>query len=188
MPAGVTELLAVWSAGDKRALDALIPLVYGELHRLAHRFLRGENAGHALQSTALVNEAYMRLAGASNVEWRNRVHFFAISARIIRRILVDEARARRSEKRGSGFQALTLDEAIAAPAAAEVDLELLDDALQELAKLDAQQSRIVELRFFTGLSIEETAEALAISKSTVKRDWALAKAWIYREISKNTRS
>lgn len=182
----VTQLLAAWSQGDRRALETLLPLVYSELHRLADRYMRNEAAGHTLQSTALVNEAYLRMvdaSGSSQIEWQNRAHFFGVAASVIRNLLVDHARARRTEKRGGGGRAVTIDDRIAAPDRTNLDLEALDGALERLAALDPQQARIVELRFFGGLSIEETAEVLHISTSTVKRNWAMAKTWIYRELT-----
>jgi RNA polymerase sigma factor (TIGR02999 family) len=182
----ITRLLADWSNGDRQALEKLTPLVYDELRRLAGRYLRQERPGHTLQSTALVHEAYMKLVGQNNVRWQNRAHFFGIAAQMIRRILVDYARARRAEKRGSGAAALSLDEAIALPGGKDLDLVALDDALEGLAKIDERQSRLVELRFFTGLTIEETAEVLQMSVATAKRDWVSAKAWLSREIRRQS--
>jgi RNA polymerase sigma factor (TIGR02999 family) len=179
---GVTELLVSWSNGDQQALDRLTPLVYGELRRLAARYLRRERSDHTLQSTALVHEAYLRLIDQKHVRWQNRAHFFGVAAQMIRRILVDHARGKQAAKRGSGGWKLSLDEAIATPEQRDLDLVALDDALGGLAKIDPQQSRVVELRFFAGLSIEETAEVLRISPATVKRDWTAAKAWLYREM------
>lgn len=179
----VTQLLVNWSNGDRQALEQLTPLVYSELCRLASRYLRRERQGHTLQSTALVHEAYMRLVDQRNVHWQNRAHFFGIAAQLIRRILVDHARSHHAQKRGADACKLSLDEAIATAEKRDLNLVALDDALETLAKIDEQQSRVVELRFFTGLSIEETAEVLGISPATVKRDWAAAKAWLYREIS-----
>jgi RNA polymerase sigma factor (TIGR02999 family) len=180
--ADVTGLLEAWRSGDGRALDALAPVVYDELRRLAARYLRRERPGHTLQGTEIVHEAYMRLV-QQRVPWQNRAHFYGIAAQCIRRILVDHARNRHAAKRGAGNLMLALDEALAAPERRDVDLTRLDDALTDLAKLDDQQARIVELRYFTGLSIEETAEALGISPATVKRDWTTAKAWLYRALS-----
>jgi RNA polymerase sigma factor (TIGR02999 family) len=185
-PHDVTRLLADWSNGDQQALDKLTPLVYEELRRLARRYLRRERPGHTLQSTALVHEAYLKLVDQQNVRWQNRAHFFAIAAQLIRRILVDHARARRTLKRGAEVQKLSLDEAVAAAGSRELDLVALDDALEGLAKIDPRQSRLVELRFFAGLSIEETAEVLNMSPATVKRDWASAKAWLYREVQRHS--
>lgn len=182
----ITRLLADWSKGDRQALEKLTPLVYDELRRLAARYLRQERPGHTLQSTALVHEAYMKLVGQNNVRWQNRAHFFGIAAQMIRRILVDYARARRAEKRGSGAGALSLDEAIALPGGKDLDLVALDDALEGLSKIDERQSRLVELRFFTGLTIEETAEVLQMSVATAKRDWVSAKAWLAREIRRQS--
>jgi RNA polymerase sigma factor (TIGR02999 family) len=181
-PHDVTRLLLNWGAGDRQALDELTPLVYDELKRLASRYLRRERPDHTLQSTALVHEAYMRMVDQRNVKWQNRAQFFGLAAEMIRRILVDHARAHRAEKRGGEAVKLNLDEALDAAAGRDLDLVRLDDALKELAELDPQQSRIVELRYFAGLTIEETAEALAVSPATVKRDWAVAKAWLRRQL------
>jgi RNA polymerase sigma factor (TIGR02999 family) len=180
----VTHLLIQWSRGDSAALDALLPLVYDELRRLAQGYLSREKPGHTLSSTALVHEAYLRLVKQKDVTWQNRAHFFAVAARMMRRILVDHARRHKYAKRGGGAMTLSLDESIA-PAAPEreMDLVALDDALEALAKLDERQSRMVELRFFGGLSIEETSEVLGVSAPTVKREWASARAWLYREIT-----
>ena len=180
----VTRLLVNWSNGDKEALEDLTPLVYAELRRLADRYLRRERADHTLQSTALVHEAYLRLIDSSSVQWQNRAHFFAVSAQLIRHILIDHARARQAEKRGAGGVKLSLDEAIATPGQKDIDLVALDDALKDLAKIDSEQSRIVELRFFAGLSIDETAKVVGVSPATVKREWTTAKAWLAREISR----
>jgi len=179
----VTQLLVNWSKGDQESLERLIPLVYGELHRLADRYLRRERQGHTLQSTALVHEAWLKLIDQRNVHWQNRAHFFGVAAQLIRRILVDYARNRHAEKRGGHAYKLSLDEAIEMPKQRDLDLVALDDALESLSRVDPQQGRIVELRFFAGLSIEETAEVLRISPATVKRDWVSAKAWLYREMS-----
>src|ERR1043165_7575172 len=170
-PHEIPRLLADWSNGDGRALEKLTPLVYDELRRLAARYLRQERAGHTLQSTALVHEAYLKLVGQNNVRWQNRAHFFGIAAQMIRRILVDYARARGADKRGSGAEKLSLDEAIALPGGPDLDLVALDDALEGLASIDPRQSRLVELRFFAGLTLEETAEVLQMSLATAKRDW-----------------
>jgi RNA polymerase sigma factor (TIGR02999 family) len=177
----VTRLLLRWTEGDQNALNDLLPLVYDELRRLARSYLQRERPGHTLQSTALVNEAYLRLVD-QNVSWQNRAHFFGIAAQMMRRILVDHARARDAAKRGAGDFKVTLDEDIAVSGARDVDVIALDIALDNLAELDPQQGRIVELRFFAGLSIEETSEVLSISPATVKRDWAMAKAWLAREM------
>jgi RNA polymerase sigma factor (TIGR02999 family) len=182
----ITRLLAEWSGGDRQALEKLTPLVYDELRRLAARYLRQERVGHTLQSTALVHEAYMKLVGQNNVQWQNRAHFFGIAAQMIRRILVDYARARKADKRGSGAEKLSLDEAIALPGGQDLDLVALDDALEGLAKIDARQSRLVELRFFAGLTIEETAEVMQMSLATAKRDWVAAKAWLSREVRRQS--
>jgi RNA polymerase sigma factor (TIGR02999 family) len=177
-------LLVSWSRGDQAALEELMPLVYGELRRLASAYLRRERANHTLQSTALVNEAFLRLVNQQDVQWHNRAHFYAIAAQMIRRILVDYARAQHAEKRGAGAVKLELDEAIAvAPQAGDVDLLGLNDALEQLARLDQRQSRIVELRFFAGLSIEETAEVMHLSPASIKREWQTARAWLFREMS-----
>lgn len=178
----ITRLLADWSNGDRQALEKLTPLIYDELRRLAARYLRMERPGHTLQSTALVHEAYLKLAGQTRVQWQNRAHFFGIAAQMIRRILVDYARAKHAEKRGAEAERLTLDEAIIMPGSRDLDLVALDDALDSLAMIDPRQSRLVELRFFTGLTIEETAEVMQMSVATAKRDWVVAKAWLAREI------
>lgn len=179
--AGVTRLLLKWTEGDKQALEDLLPLVYDELRRLAKSYLQRERPGHTLQSTALVHEAYMRLVD-QNVSWQSRAHFFGIAAQMMRRILVDHARGKNAAKRGDGAVQVTLDEGLVAANERDVNVLALDACLTKLAALDAQQSQIVELRFFAGLSIEETAEILKISPATVKRDWAMAKAWLYREM------
>jgi RNA polymerase sigma-70 factor (ECF subfamily) len=178
----VTELLVRWSNGDAAALEALTPVVYEELQRLARHYMGNERVGHTLQATALVNEAYLKLVDINQVQWQNRAHFFAMSARLMRRILVDSARSRRYKKRGGGALKVTLDEGmlIADPGR---DLVALDDALEQLARVDERKSRVVEMRFFGGLSIEETAEALSVSPDTVMRDWKLAKAWLLRELA-----
>ncbi len=179
----VTVLLAKWKAGDEKALEALVPLVYDELRRVAHRYLRHERPDHTLQSTALVHEAYLRLLKQGTHEFENRAHFFAISAQLMRQILVEYARHGNAAKRDAGHM-LTLDDNMGLVKTRGVDLVALDDALKALAALDARQSRIVELRFFGGLSTEETAAVLGISSATVKRDWATAKVWLHHEISK----
>lgn len=185
-PQDVTKLLIAWSDGNKQALDLLMPIVFDELRRQASRYLRRERAGHTLQTTALVNEAYLRLVDQENVRWQNRAHFFGIAAQLMRRILVDHARAKHRAKRGGADLRVTLDEATAVARDREIDLVALDEALDRLAKIDLQQSRVVELRFFSGLNVEETAEVLRISPATVKRDWSVAKAWLHREISGST--
>jgi RNA polymerase sigma factor (TIGR02999 family) len=177
----VTGLLHRWREGDAAALDQLIPLVYDELHRLARRYLRGERPGHTLQTTALVHEACLRLIGPSPADWSGRAHFFAVAARVMRRLLVDHARARRGPRRGGRAGCVALDEAAAFAQPAE-DLVELDEALRRLAELDPRKSRIVELRYFGGLSVEETADALGVSAITVKREWPRIKAWLLREL------
>lgn len=179
----VTELLVRWRDGDRDALEALMPLVYDELRRLAHHYLRQERTDHTLQSTALVHEAYLRLAGQNPPQWQNRAHFFGIAAHVMRQILVEYARGRGTAKRGGNVCRLTLDDAVALPQQAVVDIVELDRALTELAELDEQQSRIVELRFFAGLTIEDTSEVLGISPATVKRGWVTARAWLYRAMT-----
>jgi RNA polymerase sigma-70 factor, ECF subfamily len=180
----VTKLLRAWGQGQDGALDELLPLVHQELRRLARRYMFGERVGHTLQTTALVNEAYLRLVNSRRVRWQNRGHFFAISAQLMRRVLVDSARANRSKKRGARISKITLDEGLIGPKEKGHDLVALDDALTELAEVDPRKSQVVELRFFGGLSAEETAEILGVSPDTVLRDWRLAKAWLKREISK----
>jgi RNA polymerase sigma factor (TIGR02999 family) len=177
----VSELLAKWKGGDPEALRALVPLVYTELRRLAHYYLQGENPGHTLESTALVHEAYLRLADRKPLQVQNRAHFFVIASHLMRQILVDYARRRRRAKRGGGCK-VTLDEAVFLPGGKDIDLVALDCALNELSRLDGQQSQIVELRFFGGLSIAETARILGISPATVKREWATARLWLHREM------
>jgi RNA polymerase sigma-70 factor (ECF subfamily) len=184
MAANVTILLQQWSRGNEGAIEQLFPLVYDELRKLAGGYLRRERQDHTLQSTALVHEAFLRMVDQQAVEWQSRAYFFGIAARIIRQILVDHARARRAQKRGGDALTLPLDEALAVPERKNVDLVALDDALTELARLDERQAKVVELRFFAGLSIEETAAALRTSAATVKRDWAVAKAWLLRELDR----
>ena len=183
-PAGpdVTRLLLAWRDGDPRALDTLVPLVYAELRRLAHRQMRGQRVGHPLQTTALVNEAYLRLVDSNRVRWQNRAHFFAISAGVMRRILVDTARARGALKRGGKAVHLSLDDEPGVTQAPDVDVLALDDALAALAEMDARKSQVVELRYFGGLSVDETAEALEVSPETVMRDWKMAKLWLFRQL------
>jgi RNA polymerase sigma factor (TIGR02999 family) len=178
----ITQLLEQWGGGDQQALEKLTPLVYAELHRLASRHLRRERPDHTLQSTALVNEAYLKLVGQHSIRWQNRAHFFGIAAQLIRRILVDHARTRLAEKRGASAPKLSLEDVLESPAARDLDLVALDDALEDLAKIDPRQSRVVELRFFAGLSVEETAEVMQMSPATVKREWTSAKAWLFRQI------
>jgi RNA polymerase sigma-70 factor (ECF subfamily) len=183
MPAAdITGLLRAWSDGDERALDSLMPLVYDELHRAAHRYMTHEAPDNTLQTTALVNEVYLRLTGASTVSWSDRAHFFAVCATVMRRILTDFARARRSLKRGGTAERVPLDE-ILVSSSPRVDLLDLDDALKGLAVVNERQARVVELRFFGGLSVAETAEALRVSPETVHRDWRLAKEWLQRELA-----
>jgi len=179
----VTILLKAWSDGDESALHKLTPLVYAELHRLARRYMAGEHQQHTLQATALLNEAYMRLIDWKNVRWQNRAHFFAVSAQMMRRILVDYARSRRNQKRGGGACRVTLDEAFVFSQDKSPDLIAVDAALERLAEIDPRKSRVVELRFFGGLSLEEMAEVLKVSPFTVHRDWKLAKAWLHRELT-----
>ena len=179
----VSELLRKWQSGDQEALQALVPLVYQELHRLAHHYLRGQRPDHTLQSTALVHEAYLRLARQNPAHFADRNHFFAVAALSMRQILVEYARSRRAAKRDGGYR-LTLDDAVSLLKGRSVELVDLDEALKDLARLDPQQSQIVELRFFAGLSIEETAQVLSISPATVKRHWTTARVWLHREMSK----
>jgi RNA polymerase sigma factor (TIGR02999 family) len=181
-PQEVTQLLLAWSHGDRAALDRLIPLVSTELHRLAHHYMRRERAGHTLQTTALVNEAYVRLVDASRVEWRDRAHFFAVSANLMRRILVDFARKRRYQKRGGGAVMIALDEDDIPGPQPGPDIVALDAALEALAAFDPRAASIVELRFFGGLTVEEAAEVVGVSPRTVKREWAAAKAWLLGEM------
>jgi RNA polymerase sigma-70 factor (ECF subfamily) len=186
MPAtqNVTGMLRDWTNGDQEALDKLIPVVYDELRRQAARYLRGERPGHTLQTTALIHEAYLRLIKQHNVEWKDRAHFYAIAARLMRQILVDHARKRQAAKRGGSDIKVPLEEEMAISPERSVDLVALDEALTRLAGIDPQQSRIVEMRYFSGLSTEETAEVMGVSSRTVKRDWNVAKAWLRQEISK----
>jgi RNA polymerase sigma factor (TIGR02999 family) len=181
-PPQVTQLLIDWSNGDEHALQQLIPLVHEELRRVARRHMAHERAEHTLQATALVNEAYMRLVDIRQVRWQNRAHFFAMSARLMRRILVDFARSRLYQKRGGAAQRITLDEALVVSPEPGSDLVALDEALTALAAVDPRKAQVVEMRFFGGLSVEETAEALHVSRDTVMRDWKLAKAWLLREL------
>ena len=178
----IGRLLTDWANRDPTARERLVPLVYEELRRLAHHYMRDEREGHTLQTTAVVNEVYLRLAGIDALSWRDRAHFFAMAATLMRRVLVDYARQRGRDKRGGGVSVTSLDENAIAPQPA-VDVVALDRALERLGAVDPQQSRVVELRFFAGLSVKETAEALGISPATVKRDWATAKLWLYNELS-----
>ena len=179
----VTQLLVSWGNGDQQSLESLIPLVYDELRRQARRYLRRERPDHTLQSSALVHEVYVRLIDQRQANWHNRSQFFGVAAQLMRRILVDHARSRGAVKRGAGVTKLAIAEEVAAIEMQNVDLIALDTSLTKLEQIDPQQCRIVELRFFSGLSIEDTADALSISPATVKRDWAMAKAWLYREMS-----
>lgn len=178
----MTRLLIRLTEGDRAVLDDLLPLVYGELRRVAAGYLRRENSGHTLQPTALVNEAYIRLVDQTQVHWQNRAHFLGVAAQMMRRILVDHARGRQAEKRGGEYQKLSLDENIDVSGDRSAELVALDEALDRLAELDPQKSRIVELRFFGGLSVEETAEVIGVSAPTVKRQWRMAKAWLYGQV------
>ncbi len=182
----VCELLRAWSDGDTSALERLTPIVYDELHRLARRYMRGERPGHSLQTTALVNEAYMRLVGYERMQWQNRAHFFAVSAQVMRRILVEHAR-RHNLKRGGGVPHVSLEEAALVGGNRAADLVALDDAMNTLAQLDPRKAQVVEMRFFGGLNVDETADVLKVSPATVMRDWSTAKAWLYRELAGGTR-
>jgi len=183
----VSRLLQAWSGGDQSALDQLMPLVCGELHRLAHRYMARERRDRTLQTTALVDELYIRLAGTRHIDWQNRAHFIAICANLIRRILVDAARSRGYQKRGGDVQKVSLEEALCFSSKPDPNLVKLDDALQALAELDPRKAKVVELRFFGGLDLEETAAVLKVSRDTVKRDWRLAKVWLLCEMSKESR-
>ena len=180
----ITQLLVAWSEGDRAALDELMPLVHAELRRIARNYMRGERKGHTLQTTALINEAYLRLVDQKQVRWQNRAHFLAIASEMMRRILVDYARRRQYQKRGAGAVQVTLNEAAEVVNERSPDLVALDEALLSLAKIDERRSRVVELRFFGGLSIEETAEVLKVSTTTVERDWTIAKAWLHKEVNR----
>jgi RNA polymerase sigma factor (TIGR02999 family) len=179
----ITQLLVAWTNGDQAARDQLMSVVYEELHRLARRYMRRESPGHTLQTSALVNEAFLRLVDQRNVHWQNRSHFFAIAAQMMRRILVDYARSRKYAKRGGGERALSLDEELIVSEERRAEVVAVHEALEELAKFDVRKSQIVELRFFGGLTIDETAEVLGVSPGTVMADWTVAKAWLRREIS-----
>jgi len=183
-PPNVTQLLVAWSAGDPTALDQLTPVIQQELHRLAARQMAGERPGHILQPTALVNEAYMRLVNWKEAQWQNRAHFFGTAARIMRRVLVDMARTRGRDKRGGGQVHVSLSEAEQQPAAQRADLMALDEAMKALELVDIRKSRVVELRYFGGLSLEEAALVLNVSVTTVRRDWSFARAWLFRELSR----
>lgn len=179
----VTQLLNDWSGGDQAARDRLMPLVYDELHRLAHQYMKRESKGHTLQTSALVNEAFVKLIDQKNVRWQNRAHFFAIAAQLMRRILVDHARSRQAAKRGGGMNPVAFDDCLYVSDERSAEVVAVHEALEQLAQFDRRKGQIVELRFFGGLSIEETAEILGVSPGTVMRDWTLAKAWLRREIS-----
>jgi RNA polymerase sigma-70 factor (ECF subfamily) len=181
----VTALLVDWSKGDQEALNKLMPLVYDELHRLASRYLRHERPGHTLQTTALVHEAYLKLVDHKNANWQNRVQFFAAAAKVMRHVLVDYARSRKAVKRGRDYCRLSLDEAAISSEEKDADLLVLNEALDNLAAIDPQQSRVVELRVFGGLTVEETAEVLGVSPRTVKREWSMAKAWLHKQMRNN---
>lgn len=181
-PEEVTQLLRSWSEGDDQAMERLVPLVYSELHRLANGYMRGEREGHTLQATALINEAFLRLIQWKDVSWQNRAHFFGVSAGMMRRILLSMARAHRSEKRGGEASRVTLDEALI-PDGPGSDVVAVDEALKSLEELDARKARVVELRFFGGLTTEETAEVMKTSTRTIEREWSLAQAWLLRELS-----
>lgn len=187
-PQEVTQLLLDWSIGNQAALDKLTPLVYEELHRLAHQHMSRERRDHTLQTSALVNEAYLRLINQRDVHWQNRAHFFSIASRLMRRILVDHARAHHYAKRGGGAIQVSLDEAAFVSQERASELVALDEALTSLAAIDQRKSQVVELRFFGGMSVDETAEALGVSPITVKRDWSTAKAWLYRAIERGVQS
>src|SRR5215469_17029839 len=182
----VTRLLKAWGAGDEDALERLTPLVYRQLHQIAQRYMAGERLGHMLQTTALVNEAYLRLVDCGKVKWQDRAHFFAVSAQLMRRILIDFARSRGYLKRGGAVPHIPLEEAPSVCNEPDVNLVALDDALSALAAVDERKSKVVELKFFGGLSVEETAEVLRVSSDTVNRDWKLAKIWLLRELSRET--
>jgi len=181
----ITQLLQAWRKGDERALEKLTPQVYRELHRAARRCMARERDGHTLQTTALINELYLRLSDLKLIDWQSRAHFFAVCARQMRRILTDQARARQAHKRADGAKAISLDDALVISPEPSADLVAVDDALNQLAKVDDRKSQVVVMRFFGGLSVEETAEVLKVSPETVARDWRLAKAWLMRELSGN---
>lgn len=183
-PQEITVLLIAWGRGDRAALDRLMPLVYDELRRMAHRYLGRERAGHTLQSAALVNEVYLKMVGGQQLDWQNRAHFFAVAAQLIRMILVDYARTRNRDRRGGGAQRVSLDDALLVADEQSAELVALNDALNSLAAFDERKSKVAELRFFGGLSVEETATALDVAPITVMREWRLAKAWLYRELNR----
>jgi len=182
----ITQLLVAWSEGDRAALDKLVPLVHAELRRIARNYMRGERKDHTLQTTALINEAYMRLVDQKHVRWQNRSHFLAIASELMRRILVDYARRRQYQKRGGGALQVSLSDAAGLANERSLDLVALDEALKSLAEIDERRSRVVELRFFGGLSIEETAEVLKVSATTVERDWTIAKAWLHKTLNRKS--
>lgn len=184
-PQQISQLLIAWGNGDQEALDQLMPLVYGELRRMARRYMRDQPAGHTLQTTALIHEAYLRLVGQEEKHWKNRAHFFGVAAHAMRRILVDYARARHAAKRGGEARAVSFDETALVTGERAAELVALDDALNDLAEIAPRQSRVVELRYFGGLSVEETAEVLKVSPETVGRDWRMAKAWLLRELQRD---
>jgi RNA polymerase sigma-70 factor, ECF subfamily len=183
----ITRLLQAWGAGDEKALEQVMPVVYGELHRLAQRYMNSERSGHPLQTTALVHEVYLRLVDIQNVDWQNRSHFYALCARLMRRILIDFARSHNYQKRGGQFAHIELEQAATVSAVVGNELLAVDEALKQLATVDARKSEVVELRFFGGLTAEEIAATLKVSPETVMRDWKLAKAWLHRELSKKDR-
>jgi len=187
-PEHITQLLVAWGDGDQSALEELAPLVHSELRRLAHQYMRRERPGHTLQTSALVNEAFLRLIDWKNVRWQNRAHFFAVSAQLMRRILVDFAREKQYLKRGGDVRRVSLDEAEAFPLERDTDLVALDEALTTLAEMDQRKCQVVEMRFFGGLSVKEVAEVLHVSEETVMRDWRLAKVWLLRELGRETGS
>src|ERR1700688_1412145 len=184
----VTQLLRAWCAGQETALDELMPLVYEELHRAARRYMSLENSGNTLQTTALINEVYLRLVDFPEITWQGRAHFFAVCATLMRRILIDMARSRRAQKRGGGAEDVEFDETLFAPEEISSELLALDEAMKRLALVEERKSQVVELRFFGGLSVEESAEVLKVSRETVKRDWRLAKVWLFRELSAENRN
>lgn len=187
-PHDVTQLLVAWTGGDQAARDQLMSVVYEELHRVARRYMRRESPGHTLQTSALVNEAFLRLVDQRDVQWQNRAHFFGIAAQMMRRILVDYARSRSYAKRGGGARAISLDEGLIVSDERNAEVVAVHEALEEMAKFDARKAQVVELRFFGGLSIDETAELLGVSTATVRSDWTTAKAWLRREISQQYRN
>ena len=186
-PESITQLLIEWRDGDEKALDRLMPLVYEELNRLAHRYMRRERPGHSFQTNDLVNEAYLRLVDHKGMRWQNRAHFYAVAAQAMRRILVDRARSRGSAKRGGGIRLVEFEEASTIPGKQAANLVALDDALTDLAAIDPRKARVVEMRYFGGMSVEESAEALGVSTVTVMRDWSTAKAWLLRALTSDSR-